>query len=69
MNLSKFYRVNEKVLQGEHDTFTPLVMSSNLGFGRKCARFYSKLNAEIAEKRQQPYTAVCSCINRKVIFP
>ena len=60
MNLSMCYSTNERVLEVEHDTFTPLVMSSNHGFGRKSARFYSKLPVEIAEKRQQPYIVVCS---------
>ena len=27
----------------EYGTFTPLVTLSNSGFGRECARFYSKL--------------------------
>ena len=34
---------NEGVLQVEHGSFIPLVMSSNGGFGRECRRFYSKL--------------------------
>ena len=77
MNLSKCYSINEnekkrqyneRVLQVEHATFTPLVMSSCGGFGRECARFYSKLAEEISEKRQQPYSVVCSWIKRKIVF-
>ena len=59
--LSKCYTINEnekekqyneRVLQVEHGSFTPLVMSSNGGFGRECGRFYSKLAEQIAEKRK-----------------
>ena len=55
-------------MQVEHATFTPLVMSSCGGFGRECARFYSKLAEDISEKRQQPYSVICSWIKRKIVF-
>ena len=59
---------NERVLQVEHANFTPLVMSSNGGFGRECGRFYSKLVEKIAEKRKQPYSIISSWIKRKIMF-
>ena len=59
---------NESVLQVEHGRFTPLVMSSNGGFGRECGRFFSKLTDQIAEKRKQPYSITSSWIKRKMIF-
>ena len=55
---------NERVLQVEHSSFTPLVMSSKGGFGRECAQFYSKLAEQIAEKRKQPYSIINSWIKR-----
>ena len=58
----------ERVLQVEHGSFTPLVMSLNGGFGRECRRFYSKLPEQIAEKRKQPYSIISSWIKRKLIF-
>ena len=59
---------NERVLQVEHGSFTPLVMSSNGEFGRECKRFYSKLAEQIAEKRKQPYSIISSWIKRKITF-
>ena len=51
MTLSKCYSMNEKeqkkkqynkrILQVKYNAFTKLVMSSNGGSSRKCARFYS----------------------------
>ena len=57
--LSKCYTINENekkkqynehVLQVVHGSFTPLVMSPNEGFGRKCGQFNSKLAESISEK-------------------
>ena len=76
-SLSKCYTINEnekkkqydkRVLQVEHGSFIPLVMSSNGGFGRECGRFYSKLVAKNAEKLKQPYSIISSWIKRKIIF-
>ena len=61
-------RYNERVLQVEHGNFTPLVMSSNGGFGREYRQFYLKLAERIAEKRKQQYSIISSWIKRKVIF-
>ena len=75
--LSKCYTINEnekkkqyneRVLQVDHGSFTPLVMSLNGGFGRECGQFYSKLAKQIAEKRKQPYRIISSWIKRKIIF-
>ena len=74
MKLSKCYsnnesenkkQYNEKVLQVELDTITPLVMPSNVGFGRECARFYSKLVEENPEKQKLPYSVVCPWFKTK----
>ena len=51
---------NKVILQEEHGTFIPLVMSSNDGFVRGCNRFHSMLEVEIAETRQRRYSMVCS---------
>ena len=56
------------MLQVVHGSFTPLVMSSNGGFGRECGQFYAKLAESISEKRKQPYSIISSGIKRKIIF-
>ena len=34
---------NERILQIEHGSFTPLVMSPTRGMGRECKKFYARL--------------------------
>ena len=60
--LSKSYEINEKekkkcynerILQVEHEGFTPLVMSATGGMGRECKEFYSRLSEIVAQKRGQ----------------
>ena len=45
---------NERVLQVENGTFTPLVFSTHGGMGRECKTFYQRLTEMIAEKRDIP---------------
>jgi hypothetical protein len=75
--LSKTYEINEKekkkqynerILQVEHGSFTPLVMSATGGMGRECHKFYSRLSEIIAEKRGQNYSIIASWIRRKISF-
>ena len=56
------------MLQAEHGSFTPLLMSSNGEFGREFGRFYSKLAESIGDKRKQQYSIISSWIKRKIIF-
>ena len=50
--ISKTYEVNERekkklynerILQIEHRSFTPLIMSARGGMGRECKKFYARL--------------------------
>ena len=75
--LSKAYDINEKekkkqynerILQVEHGTFTPLVMSASGGMSRECQKFYIRLAAMISEKRKQSYSLVPSWLRRKLCF-
>ena len=42
---------NQRILQIEHGTFTPLVFSSLGGMSVECSRFYKQLNEKLAIKR------------------
>ena len=57
-------KYNDSVLQVEHGSFTPLVMSAAGGMSRECKHFYRRLSEIIAEKRKQDY----SLIRRKISF-
>ena len=45
---------NERILQIDHGTFTPLRFSINGIMGRECQKFYSRSEQMIAEKRDLP---------------
>ena len=74
---AKTYEVNEKekkrsygrrILQIEHGSFTPIVLSATGGMGRESKKFFSRLSEMISEKRKQPYAMVSSWIRRKLSF-
>lgn len=75
--LSKTYQTNEKekkrlynerIMQVEHGTFTPLVMSATGGMGRESMKFYSRLSELISERRESSYSVVVTWIRRKIVF-
>ena len=75
--LSKTYQItekekkrlyNERIMQVEHDIFTPLLMSATGGTGHKSSKFYSRLSELISEKRESSYSIVETWIRRKIIF-
>ena len=49
---------NERVLNVENGTFTPLVFSAYGGMGRECSTFYKRLYEMIAEKRKEERSIV-----------
>ena len=74
IELSKAYEINEKekkktynerILQVEHGSFTPLVMSATGEMCRDCKKFYSSLAEIICEKRKTNYNVTITWIRRK----
>ena len=74
---SKSYEINEKekkrcynqrVMEIEHGSFTPLVFSATGGYSRECRKFYKRLSAMIAEKEHSRYSDVITHIYRKINF-
>ena len=59
---------NERIMQIEHGTFTPLVFSATGGMGRECEKFYNRLAVTISEKRDVEYNRIITWVRRKVIF-
>ena len=59
---------NERVMEIEHGTFTPLVMSATGGMGRESRKFYSRLTDIISEIRKQNRPIISAWIKRKIIF-
>ena len=65
---SKKRQYNNRVIQIEHGTFTPVVMSSFGGFGKETDRFVSKLVEKVAEKKDLERSVVANYIRTKVSF-
>ena len=61
-------RYNERILNVEHGTFTPLIMSCFGGMGVEAMRFYKRLAIKIADKRDDDVSATISLIRTKLSF-
>lgn len=59
---------NERVIQVEHGSFTPVVLSSFGGFGKETGRFVSKLVEKVAVKKGLEMSVVANTIRKKVSF-
>ena len=59
---------NERVLQIEHGTFTPLVFSIYGTMRRECRTFYSRLSDLLSEKRDLPESMTMKWIRTKICF-
>ena len=43
---------NNRILQIEHRTFTPLVFSIYGSMGRECTKLYSKITEQLSERKE-----------------
>ena len=59
---------NERVLQVENGTFTPLVFASNGAMSRECQAFYKRISEIVAEKRKIDISVATSVIRTKISF-
>jgi len=59
---------NERVLQTEHGSFTPLVFAATGGTGRECLKFIKRLSDMISNKERSRYSETVSWFFRKLNF-
>ena len=59
---------NERVLNIENASFTPLVFNINGGMARECKKFFSRLTEMVAEKRNVHVSVATSFIRTKLSF-
>ena len=57
---------NQRVLEIEHGSFTPLIFSATGGMGRECNKFVSRLANIMANKQGKPYGEVITWMRRKI---
>ena len=59
---------NERVLQVENGTFTPLVFSVHGGMSPECKIFYKRLSQLLSEKRNENYATVATWVRTRTSF-
>ena len=59
---------NQRIMEVEHGSFTPLVFSCHGGMGHECAQFFRRLCGLIAEKRADNIATVTSAIRTRISF-
>ena len=59
---------NQRVIQIEHGTFTPLVFSLFGGMSPECGRFYSRLSQLLSEKRKENQSITTSWVRARISF-
>ena len=65
---SKKREYNQRVIDIEHGSFTPVVLSAYGGFGRETNRFISSLITKIAERQDLQMSTVANYIRTKISF-
>ena len=61
-------KYNQRVIDVEHGSFTPIVLSAYGGCSRETERFLSNLILKISEKRDVPQSVIANYIRTKISF-
>ena len=59
---------NDRIIQVEHGTFTPLVFSTAGGESPECRKFHQRLATLISVKRKESYAETMTYIRRRIRF-
>ena len=59
---------NQRILEVEHGSFTPIVFTAMGGMGRETKSFYKRLSELLSDKRNEQFSITTSWVRRKVIF-
>ena len=59
---------NERIINVDNGSFTPLFFSIHGGMARECSTFYSRLSELIANKKNAPFSITVSWIRTKICF-
>ena len=59
---------NQRILEIEHGTFSPLVFSCYGGMAKECSAFFKRLALMIAERREEKFSDVSEFIRTKISF-
>ena len=59
---------NDRIINVEHATFTPLVFSTSGGESPECLRFHKRLASLLCIRRGEPYSETITYIRRRLRF-
>ena len=59
---------NDRVLEVENGTFTPLIFVVFVGMGQECQIVFKRLTSMIAEKRNEKLATVASLVRTRICF-
>ena len=65
---SKKRSYEQRIIEVEHGSSTPLVFSASGSMGRSAAIFYRRLAAQLAEKRNEPYPVTMGWLRCHISF-
>ena len=66
--MEKRRHYEERILEVEHASFTPLVLSATGGMARSATVFYKRLAGMLSDKRDVPYDQTMRWIRCKLSF-
>ena len=64
----KKHEYNQRIIQVEKATFTPLVFSTSGGMAPECTKFHKKLAVHIANKTKEEYSHVMNHLRTRLRF-
>ena len=60
--------VNNRIIQVEKGTFTPLIYSTNGGWGPQATRYHKRLAEKLSQKRGEDYAAIMCYMRTRIRF-
>ena len=66
--MEKKCEYNQRIMQVERATFTPLVFSTSGGMARECTKFHKKIAELVAVKTKEDYSKVMNHIRTRIRF-
>ncbi len=64
----KMKKYNNRIIQVEKGTFTPLIYTTSGGWGPQATRYHKRLATKISQKRGEEYASVMSYMRTRIRF-
>ena len=66
--MRKMKKYNNRIIQVEKGTFTPLIYSTNGGWGPQATRYHKRLAEKLSQKRGEDYAAIMCYMRTRIRF-